>query len=184
MGILKAGDWVNMADTWYGPQRKTLDEARVGLRGASEVLMGFSTMSRGITERHLTLNMMGSYPYPGTEACVLGDKAMPTLVWLTGHAKVNKGNEVLPLVAARHKDVLKCPISALSLLLYLQYTSFGTHEDPDNPKAEVPGHGFPQVQGEEWRGMKVCLGVFLCCIPGSRRVRMREPHFHCWEKLP
>jgi hypothetical protein len=92
--------------------------------------------ARGDTARNFQYATMSPYFYPPNETSML-PLDMQAVVFTTGAVKGMKGDGQGNVVICRHKDVLECPVAALSFLAYLQM--FG------GPNA----HGYPPVLDED-----------------------------------
>lgn len=157
MQALDQHDFHAMAEVWYGQSCTSLSQALTGARQAFAVLLAFSSLARGHTVRQLRPGMLTSYPYPSSEACTV-QKPMPVMVFLTGYGKVLSGSEKIAVTAARHREVKQCPVAALVVLAYLEYSCVGSHTDEHG--REVPGSGCPLTQHpDSWFKHFVSSGV-------------------------
>jgi hypothetical protein len=119
------------------------------LRTAQQV-----SYARGDTARHFQYATMSAYFYPPNEASML-PLDMQALVFTTGAVKGWKGDGQGNVVICRHRDVLECPVAALTWLVYQQLFS------GDNAP------GYPPVLDEgkkhyDW--MVGCHMLGSCCF--------------------
>jgi hypothetical protein len=110
-------------------KRKMADSVLVDKRNHKEALTGLQqhllrtceqiAYSRGDTARAFRWATMCPYFYAANEACMLS-LDMQALIFTTGAVKGVKGDGQRNVVIPRHRDVLECPIAAMSLLAFLQ----------------------------------------------------------------
>lgn len=159
-----------MADSFCGPHRKTVEAALDGILGGFSCLLPFSNIARGFTVRDMRMNMLRFFPYQANQSCLIPKVDMQALAVITGEVKVNDGNRVFPVIAARHKHWQRCPVAFGALYFFCQFSVVGTRESvgQDGKPTTLQGQGFlPILDGKAaWYNYKVS-GVG--CVNGVGR---------------
>jgi hypothetical protein len=104
--------------------------------------------ARGDTARAFQWATMSPFFYEANESCML-PVDLQALLFTTGAIKGMKGDGQGNVVISRHRDVLECPVAALSLLAYAQLFC------GDN------AHGYPPVLEEGKKHYDWMVGCLL-----------------------
>lgn len=126
----------------------TWEEAFVGFRSGATVNVSRTVLSRGATVRSFRLSRMATYAYEGRESDMLGVNG--TMYSLVLQSEANKTvDSMLSYGVLRNREVLFCPVSWLTMMMYIQHTT------PLNGNAPC---GVPQVmESSEYKTWKVSV---------------------------